>query len=120
MVLCVPCASVFGTAQPVGQRCIALLASRYPNLLPLPAEEVERMQKAVEGWGLDFERLYGGEPPHVPVQIRAALCAPCLSAAGISPSKDSKCKQLYVKLGVGQAGTGHCSGYAAACRIGCP
>ena len=32
------------------------------------------MQKAVEGWGLDFERLYGGEPPDVPVQSQQ-LCA---------------------------------------------
>ncbi|KAK9835402.1 hypothetical protein WJX81_007208 [Elliptochloris bilobata] len=32
----------------------------YPNLLPLPADEVERIRSAVEGWGLDFEVLYGG------------------------------------------------------------
>ena len=106
MALCVPCASVFGTAQPVGQRCIAEVASRYPNLLPLPAAEVERMQKAVEGWGLDFERLYGGESPHVPVQSWQLSARRAFSAAGSFQSKDSKCKQLYVKSGAGQAGTG--------------
>ncbi len=44
----------------------ARAARRYPNLLPLPAEEVERIRAAVAGWRLDFDCLYGGAPPWTP------------------------------------------------------
>jgi len=47
-------------------RHAARAARRYPNLLPLPAEEVERIRAAVKGWGLDFDCLYGGAPPCAP------------------------------------------------------